>query len=149
MPRSRDFYIQYKRPFDPNATLVKGTPEYEFLEDSGYFAQFDNNNNNQGGGDNNAVTLFDNPDDVETIQTNQISMVNDYFNNLGSSTTSPLSPKLESDYNLAKNKINNLLSISPVSQQFGYSNDPYGGLLASNLQTNPFNIQYLQTRGLI
>jgi len=150
MPRSRDFYIQYKRPFDPNATLVKGTPEYEFLEDSGYFAQFDNNDNNQGGGgDNNTVTLFDNPDDVETIETNEISMVNDYFNNLGSSTTSPLSPKLESDYNLAKNKINNLLSISPVSQQFGYSNDPYGGLLASNLQTNPFNIQYLQTRGLI
>ena len=149
MPRARDFYIQYKRPFDPNATLVKGTPEYGFLEDSGYFAQFDNNDNNQGGNDNNTVTLFDNPDDVKTIETNEISMVNDYFNNLGSSTTSPLSPKLESDYNLAKNKINNLLSISPVNQQFGYSTDPYGGLLASNLQTNPFNIQYLQTRGLI
>ena len=37
MPRSRDFYIQHKRAYNPNAVLVKGTPEYEFLEDSGYF----------------------------------------------------------------------------------------------------------------
>ena len=37
MPRARDFYIQHKRAYNPNAVLVKGTPEYEFLEDSGYF----------------------------------------------------------------------------------------------------------------
>ena len=30
MPRARDFYIQHKRAYNPNAVLVKGTPEYEF-----------------------------------------------------------------------------------------------------------------------
>jgi len=81
--------------------------------------------------------------------TPQQSMVNQYFANLGMSGQSPLSSQLETDYNAAKAKINNLLNITPVSQQFGYSADPYGGLLASNLQTNPFNIEYLKTRGLI
>ena len=82
-------------------------------------------------------------------QTPQASMVNQYFANMNMSGQSPLSSQLETDYNTAKQKVNNLLNITPVSQQFGYSADPYGGLLASNLQTNPFNIEYLRTRGLI
>ena len=82
-------------------------------------------------------------------QTPQASMVNQYFANMNISGQSPLSSQLETDYNAAKQKVNNLLNITPVSQQFGYSADPYGGLLASNLQTNPFNIEYLRTRGLI
>ena len=81
--------------------------------------------------------------------TPQESMVNKYFANLGMSGQSPLSSQLETDYNAAKAKINNLLNITPVSQQFGYSADPYGGLLASNLQTNPYNIEYLKKIGLI
>jgi len=79
----------------------------------------------------------------------QPSMVNQYFANMNMSGQSPLSSQLETDYNTAKQRVNNLLNITPVSQQFGYSADPYGGLLASNLQTNPFNIEYLRTRGLI
>jgi hypothetical protein len=82
-------------------------------------------------------------------QTPQASMVNQYFANMNMGGQSPLSSQLETDYNAAKQKVNNLLNITPVSQQFGYSADPYGGLLASNLQTNPFNIEYLRTRGLI
>ena len=82
-------------------------------------------------------------------QTPQASMVNQYFANMNMSGQSPLSSQLETDYNAAKQRVNNLLNITPVSQQFGYSADPYGGLLASNLQTNPFNIEYLRTRGLI
>lgn len=81
--------------------------------------------------------------------TPQQSMVNQYFANLGMSGQSPLSSKLETDYNTAKQSINSLLGIVPPSQQFGYSSDPYGGLLATNLATNPFNIPYLQQRGLI
>ena len=81
--------------------------------------------------------------------TPQQSMVNQYFANLGMSGQSPLSSKLETDYNTAKQSINSLLGIVPPSQQFGYSSDPYGGLLATNLTTNPFNIPYLQQRGLI
>jgi hypothetical protein len=56
---------------------------------------------------------------------------------------------LQTDYNNAKNSINSILGITPPSQQFGYSADPYGGLMASNLTTNPYNIDYLRRLGLI
>jgi hypothetical protein len=75
------------------------------------------------------------------------SQVNKYFANLGSQ--SGLSSQLESDYNAAKANVANTLSITPLAQQFGYSEQPYGALTATNLGTNPFNIPYLQTRGLI
>ena len=81
--------------------------------------------------------------------TPQNSMVNQYFANMNMNTANPLSPKLESDYNAAKTSVNTLLGIVPTSQQFGYSTQPSGGFTASNLQTNPFNIEYLRTRGLI
>ena len=83
-----------------------------------------------------------------TDTTPQESIVNEYFENLNIEDSS-LSSKLETDYNIAKDRVNSVLNFTPVSSQFGYSTDPYGGLLASNLQTNPFNIEYLQTRGLI
>ena len=75
------------------------------------------------------------------------SQVNKFFANLGSQ--SGLSSQLESDYNAAKANVANTLSITPLAQQFGYSEQPYGALTATNLGTNPFNIPYLQTRGLI
>ena len=37
MPRTREFYQLYGKAYNPNAVLVKGTDEYKFLEDSGYF----------------------------------------------------------------------------------------------------------------
>jgi hypothetical protein len=89
----------------------------------------------------------------------QPSMVNQYFSTLGmggqTSSSSvpqigqPLSSSLQTSYNNAKTTINNLLGITPPSQQFGYSADPYGGLMASNLTTNPYNIDYLKRLGLI
>ena len=75
------------------------------------------------------------------------SMVNKYFANMGNQLG--LSSQLESDYNTAKANVANTLSITPLAQQFGYSTQPYGGLTATNLSTNPFNIEYLQSRGLI
>ena len=75
------------------------------------------------------------------------SMVNKYFANMNNQ--SGLSSQLESDYNTAKANVANTLSITPLAQQFGYSTQPYGGLTATNLSTNPFNIEYLQSRGLI
>jgi hypothetical protein len=77
------------------------------------------------------------------------SVAQDYFNNINMSQSSPLSSDLQTDYNNAKNNINSLLGITPPSQQFGYSADPYGGLMASNLTTNPYNIDYLRRLGLI
>ena len=61
----------------------------------------------------------------------------------------PLSSNLQTDYNNAKTNINSLLGILPPSQQFGYSTAPYGLLSSTNLANNPFNIDYLQQRGLI
>ena len=92
------------RAFDPNATLVEGTPEYDFLKDTGYFDTIDNNNNNDGG--NNNVVLFDNPEDAKTIETNENSMVNDYFKNMGSNLG--VSSAYMDTYNAAKTKLQTL-----------------------------------------
>ena len=75
------------------------------------------------------------------------SMVNDYFANLGGQ--SGLSNDLQTDYDAAKASVSQTLAINPLAQQFGYSTAPYGALTAQNTGTNPFNISYLQTRGLI
>jgi hypothetical protein len=83
-----------------------------------------------------------------TGATPQQSQVMQYFNNMGT-TQSPLSSSLETSYNQAKANVNNLLGVGSLQGQFGYSTQPYGGLSANNLATNPFNIPYLQQRGLI
>ena len=101
-----------------------------------------------GGNEQDAFTRIASP--YELTQTvPQESMVSNYFANLGMNQSSPLSSNLQTDYNNAKNSINSILGITPPSQQFGYSADPYGGLMASNLTTNPFNIDYLRRLGLI
>jgi len=41
------------------------------------------------------------------------------------------------------------LGMTPTNQQFGYSQAPYGLLSSTNMADNPFNIPYLQQRGLI
>ena len=73
------------------------------------------------------------------------SMVNQYFSNLGTSG-SGLSSDLQTSYNNAKNNISSILG---TNQQFGYSAQPYGLLSSTNMADNPFNIPYLQQRGLI
>ena len=81
--------------------------------------------------------------------TSQPSMVNQYFANMNMPQGSPLSSDLQRDYNNAKNSVNSILGMIPTNQQFGYSTDPYSGLMASNLTTNPYNIDYLRRLGLI
>jgi hypothetical protein len=77
------------------------------------------------------------------------SVAQEFFDNMNMTQGSPLSSDLQTDYNNAKNSVNNILGIVPTNQQFGYSTDPYGGLMASNLTTNPYNIDYLKRLGLI
>jgi hypothetical protein len=60
-----------------------------------------------------------------------------------------LDPNYMTTYNTAKAQIANTLGMVDTSNQFGYSSDPYGGLTAQNLATNPFNIPWVQERGLI
>ena len=62
---------------------------------------------------------------------------------------SPLSSSLETSYNTAKANINSILGMTPTNQQFGYSAQPYGLLSSTNMADNPYNIPYLQQRGLI
>ena len=100
-------------------------------------------------GDSDAVTKYAPlASYIVSGQTPIESQVNKYFSNIGT-TQSPLSSSLETSYNQAKANINNLLGVGSLQSQFGYSTQPYGGLSASNLATNPFNIPYLQQRGLI
>ena len=143
MPLSRDFYIANGRAFDPNATLVEGTPEYDFLTDAGYFDTIDTNNNN--GGNNNAV-LFDNPEDIKTIETNENSMVNNYFKNMGSNLG--VSSAYMDTYNAAKNKISQTLNLTPNTQQYGFGNTFNQNFDRSMTSANPF-FDELTNQGLI
>ena len=144
MPLSRDFYQSYGRAFDPNATIVEGSDEYSFLTDTGYFDSIDNTNNNDGG-DNNTI-LFDNPEDVKTIQTNENSMVNDYFSNMGSNLG--VSSAYMDTYNAAKDKISQSLNLQPNNQQYGYGNTFNQNFDRSMTSANPF-FDELTNQGLI
>ena len=64
-------------------------------------------------------------------------------------TGTGLDPNYMNTYNTAKAQIANTLGMVDTSNQFGYSSDPYGGLTAQNLATNPYNIDWMQQRGLI
>ena len=75
------------------------------------------------------------------------SQVDKWFANNQAGTG--LDPNYLSTYNTAKANIANTLGMVDTSNQFGYSDTPYGGLTAQNLTTNPFNIPYMQERGLI
>ncbi len=147
MPLSRDFYIANGRAFDPNATLVEGTPEHDFLKDAGYFDTIDTTNNNDGDGGNNNVVLFDNPEDVKTIETNENSMVNDYFKNLNN-TNLGISDNFLNTYNTAKIKMANTLNMTPPNQQFGYGNN-YNDTYARKMNNTNVFYNYLNEQGLI
>ena len=139
MPLSRDFYITYGKAFDPNATIVPGSDEFNFLTDAGYFDTTDTGNNNDGGdGQNNNIILFDNPEDFKTIETNENSMVNDYFSN--TSNNLGISNDFLNTYNAAKEKLAKTLNMTTNANQFGYN----ANMSASNIYYN-----YLKEQGLI
>jgi hypothetical protein len=124
--------------------MMSGVPGYEFL---GYTGGDGNTTNSTvGGGEqdyiNNAISQ------LPFAMTGQVapqSMVNQYFAN---QPTSSLSSSLETSYNNAKSNINNILGIATPSQQFGYSQAPYGSYSSTNMADNPYK-DYLTTRGLI
>lgn len=111
--------------------LLRGEPGYEFLDSSSTPSGV--STGGDGGGRDSEQQFIQNvisqlPYTI-TGTTPQDSMVQQYFSNLGMGGQSPLSSKLETDYNTAKQSINSLLGILPPSQQFGYSSNPYGGLM--------------------
>jgi hypothetical protein len=124
--------------------MMRGLPGYSFL---GSGLRDDATSTGGGGGDviNNIVSQAPY---LISGSTPQESMVNQYFANMGT-MGQPLSSSLQTSYNNAKTTINNLLGITPPSQQFGYSAQPYGLLSSTNVTSNPFNIDYLKRLGLI
>ena len=113
-----------------------------------------------GGGENLTTNIVSQAPYLISDTVPQPSMVNQYFSTMGTggqtspssvsqTGQSPLSSSLQTSYNNAKNTINNLLGITPPSQQFGYSAQPYGLLSSTNVTSNPFNIDYLRRLGLI
>jgi hypothetical protein len=124
--------------------MMSGVPGYEFLDYTG--GDGNTTNTAVGGGEqdyiNNAISQLP---FAMTGTTPQDSMVNQYFAN---QPTSSLSSGLETSYNNAKSNINNILGIATPSQQFGYSQAPYGLLSSTNMADNPYK-DYLTTRGLI
>jgi len=144
MPRARDFFIANNRPFDPNATLIEGTAEYDFLDDSGYFDTIERTNNNSG--DRGNVVFFDNPQDLKTVETNENSMVNNFFKNMGSNLG--VSSSYMNTYNAAKNKISQSLNLTPNNQQYGFGNTFNDNFSRSMTSANPF-FDELTNQGLI
>tara|TARA_A100001391_G_scaffold169774_1_gene130720 strand:- start:47 stop:760 length:714 start_codon:yes stop_codon:yes gene_type:complete len=120
--------------------LLRGEPGYEFLDPS--LTASDVPTSGDGGQQEFIQNVISQLPYAITGTTPQDSMVQQYFSNLGMGGQSPLSSKLETDYNNAKQSINSLLGILPPSQQFGYSSTPYGGLMG-------IDIDYLKQRGLM
>ena len=144
-------------PFTPDASVTQLEQDLAKAQ-AGEFSQQEYqdryapqmNETQQGGSERDAMNaLIPYAPYAITGQTPQQSMVQDYFSNMNINQGSPLSSQLQTDYNNAKNSISSILSVTPLNQQFGYSANPYGGLMASDLSNNLFNIPYLQQRGLI
>ena len=138
----------YNKYIDATAMGYSIPNPFEGLFDGGNITPESIQNFQDKGGDeqqaliNNAISQS--PYDI-TGTTPQDSMVNQYFANQPTSG-SGLSSDLQTSYNNAKNNISSILG---TNQQFGYSAQPYGLLSSTNMADNPFNIPYLQQRGLI
>jgi len=146
MPRSRDFYIGNGRAFNPDAVLNENSEEYSFLQDSGYFNQFDSPEYNE----DNPSTYFDNPQDYNldnlVNNPNPFSQVNSYFKNMGSNLG--VSSAYMDTYNAAKTKIANTLNLTSNNNQYGYGNSFNQNYARSMTSANPF-FDELTNQGLI
>jgi len=132
--------------WNPNGVIVEGSPEYNYLfNETDYKSTLSNNNNNDGGGNDNVV-LFDNSEDFKTVETNENSMVNDYFANMGSNLG--VSSAYMDTYNTAKDKIANTLNLQPNNQQYGFGNTFNDNYSRSMTSANPF-FDELTNQGLI
>jgi hypothetical protein len=136
--------------WNPNGVLVENSPEHDWLKnETNYFETLENNNQDDGGGDNrnNNVVLFDNPQDAKTIQTNENSMVNDYFSNLNNNNFG-ISTDFLNTYNTAKTNMAGILDLTPNTQQYGYENT-YASNYPRAMNSGNIFYEYLNEQGLI
>jgi hypothetical protein len=151
--------IQKQKDFHPGAYGYKISDiqsDIEGIED-GTFTQTDftekygsGDVSDQGGGDGerqlqNLLTPY--ASYAVANQTPVESQVDKWFASNQAGTG--LDPNYMNTYNTAKAQIANTLGMVDTSNQFGYSDNLYGGLTAQNLATNPYNIDWMQQRGLI
>ena len=120
------------------------TQSFKDLYDSGDSSNLDNLSTSESEAIN---SIIPQASYVVAGQTPVESQVNKFFNS--NPIGMGLSEAYENTYNTAKSNMAKLLDITPNTGQFGYSASPYGVLNRTNLATNPFNIAYLQERGLI
>ena len=120
------------------------TQSFKDLYDSGNSSNLDNLSTSESEAIN---SIIPQASYVVAGQTPVESQVNKFF--ASNPTGMGLSETYQNTYNTAKSNMATLLDITPNTGQFGYSASPYGGLNSTNLATNPFNITYLQERGLI
>jgi len=130
--RSKDFYRMHGRKYNPNAVLVKGSPEYEFLEDSGYFESLGGGDNNTGGGD--GQTFYDNPEDVKLVQdtgANRFdSVAAKWYASLGNNNNNnAFGFSFQKEYAAAKQKQQGILGTSSSVGQLAVSNSPFYNFL--------------------
>ena len=131
-PRSKDFYRAHGRAYNPNAVLVKGSPEYNFLEDSGYFESLGGDNNTGGGDD--GVTAYDNPEDVKLIQdtgANRFdSMAAKWYASLGNNNNNnAFAFSFQKEFDAAKQKQKGILGNPSSVGMLAVSNSPFYNFL--------------------
>ena len=132
-PRSKDFYRAHGRAYNPNAVLVKGSPEYNFLEDSGYFESLGGHNNNTGG-DGDGITAYDNPEDVKLIQDTSAnrfdSMAAKWYASLGNNNNNnAFAFSFQKEFDAAKQKQKGILGTSSSVGMLAVSNSPFYNFL--------------------
>ena len=135
--------------WNPNGVLVENSPEHNWLKnETDYFDRLGNNNTGgDGDGRNNNVVLFDNPEDVKSVQTNENSMVNEYFANLGN-TNLGISNDFMTKYNTAKANMASILDMTPNTQQYGYGNT-FASTYPRAMNSGNVFYEYLNEQGLI
>ena len=122
MPRARDFYIQHKRAYNPNAVLVKGSPEYNFLEDSGYFESLEGPSGNPDRGDNN---FYDVADDVKLLEDTSANRMDSVAAKFFGQTAQKFKFSFENEYAAAKAKQKALLGTSSAIGQLAVNQSPF------------------------
>ena len=122
MPRSRDFYINYGRPFDPNATLVKGTPEYEFLEDSGYFDSLKGPDGSSNDNDNN---FYDVPEDVKLVESSAANRIDSVAAKFFGNSANKFKFDFQNEYTKSLAKQKQILNSSSAIGQLAVNQSPF------------------------
>ena len=122
MPRSRDFYINYGRPFDPNATLVKGTPEYEFLEDSGYFDSLKGPDGSSNDNDNN---FYDVPEDVKLVESSAANRIDSVAAKFFGNSADKFKFDFQNEYTKSLAKQKQILNSSSAIGQLAVNQSPF------------------------